>query len=74
MTVQDIEKELMKLDVMTRAKLASRLLESLDELSVEENEKLWTEEALRRHEAIIKGKAKSRKAHTVINSAKARFK
>ncbi len=40
MSLQNIGKELMKLDVMTQAKLASRLLESFDELSGEKNEKL----------------------------------
>jgi hypothetical protein len=33
MTVKEIEKELLKLDVRSRAKLAVRLLHSLDELS-----------------------------------------
>ena len=52
MTVQNIEKQLMKLDANSRAKLASRLLSSLDNLSEDENEKLWAQEALRRHEGV----------------------
>ena len=74
MTVQNIEKQLMKLDVSSRAKLASRLLSSLDDLSEVENEKLWAREALRRHEDLLRGKAKSRSAEAVLKSARARLK
>lgn len=45
MTVQNIEKELLGLDLKSRAKLASKLLQSLDDLSESEIEKLWVEEA-----------------------------
>ncbi len=41
MTVQNIEKQLIKLDVNSRARLATFLLSSLDDLTDEENEKLW---------------------------------
>jgi hypothetical protein len=74
MTVQRIEKQLMKLDANSRAKLASRLLSSLDELSEEENERLWAQEALSRHEDLIRGKAKSRPADVVLKSARARLR
>jgi Putative addiction module component len=74
MTIQRIEKEIMKLDSNSRAKLASRLLSSLDELSEDENEKLWAEEALRRHEDLLRGKAKSRPAGAVLRNARARLK
>ncbi len=74
MTVQHIEKQLMKLDANSRAKLASKLLSSLDELSEHENEKLWAEEALRRHEDLLRGKAKSRPADAALKSARARLK
>ena len=74
MTVQHIEKQLMKLDANSRAKLASKLLSSIDELSEHENEKLWAEEALRRHEDLLRGKAKSRPADVALKSARARLK
>jgi len=74
MTVQNIERQLMKLDSRTRAKLASRLLVSLDELSDEENEQLWAQESLRRHKELIKGKATSRPANIVFREARARLK
>ena len=74
MTVQNIEKQLMKLDVNSRAKLARKLLTSLDELSDDENEKLWAQEAFRRHDELIHEKAKSRPAVIVFKNSKAQLK
>jgi hypothetical protein len=69
MTVQQIEKQVLKLDANSRAKLASKLLSSLDELSDAENENLWGEEAVRRHNELSRGKAKSRSAEVVFKNA-----
>ena len=74
MTVQNIEKQLMRLDTSSRAKLASILLSSLDDLSDAENETLWAEEAFRRHNDLVKGSAKSKPAGIVFNNARARLK
>jgi hypothetical protein len=74
MTVQHIEKQLMKLDPDSRAKLASKLLSSLDELSEEENEKLWAQEAFQRHEDLLRGKAKSRSVDVALKSARAQLR
>jgi hypothetical protein len=74
MADQNIEKKLMKLDVNSRAKLASKLLTSLEDLSEDEIEKLWAEEAFRRDEELNKGKAKLIDAGIVFKSARARFK
>jgi hypothetical protein len=51
-----VEKEALGLPVARRAKLAQRLLESLDALSPEEAEKLWLVEAGRRAQEIDAGK------------------
>ena len=48
MTFPDLASEALKLPPDERARLAEALLESLDELTAEENEKLWLEEARRR--------------------------
>jgi putative addiction module component len=48
MRTEDIEVEALKLDPQARARLAKKLLESLETLSDEENERLWAEEADRR--------------------------
>jgi len=74
MTVQNIEKQLMRLDTSSRAKLASILLSSLDDLSDAENETLWAEEAFRRHNDLVKGSAKSKPADIVFKNARARLK
>ncbi|MDP2886550.1 MAG: addiction module protein [Ignavibacteria bacterium] len=74
MTVQNIEKQLMRLDANSRAKLASILLSSLDDLSDAENETLWAAEAFRRHNALVKGRAKSIPVDIVFKNARARLK
>jgi hypothetical protein len=48
MSVERIEEEALKLDPRSRARLAGKLLESLESLSDEENAQLWAEEAQRR--------------------------
>ena len=47
MKLEELESEALKLDLSSRAKRASKLLESLDELSEAEAERLWVEEAQR---------------------------
>ena len=46
--VDDLEKDLLRLDHRVRARLAHVLLASLDALTDDENERLWVEEAERR--------------------------
>ena len=48
MSVEEIEAEALRLGRRARARLAGKLLESLEDLSDEENEQLWAEEAERR--------------------------
>lgn len=47
--LEEIESELLQLDRQTRATLAQRLLESLDDVSEEEYDQLWAEEAEARY-------------------------
>lgn len=49
----------MNLDVRDRAALAEKLLASLEELSEEEAERLWAEEAQRRLDEYRAGRAKA---------------
>ncbi len=70
MTVKQIEKELLKLDTRSRAKLAEKLLHSLDNLTSAENEKLWAEEALRRHRELTGKKSKGKSAEKVFREAR----
>ena len=48
MSVDKIEAEALRLDRRARARLAVKLLESLEDLSDEENDQLWAEEAEQR--------------------------
>ena len=48
MSLNELEAEALKLDPKARARLAGKLLESLENLSEEENTRLWAEEAQRR--------------------------
>ena len=48
MTIREIESEALRLNPSDRAKLAERLLDSLETLSDEENARLWADEAERR--------------------------
>lgn len=61
----------MKLAVEDRARLAERLILSLDAPSEEENLLLWVEEAERRLQELRSGQAKERSAREVFRRAKA---
>jgi phosphopantetheine adenylyltransferase len=52
MSFAALEKQALKLPIEERAKLAQRLLESLDEVSEAEAEQLWLDVAARRAEEI----------------------
>jgi hypothetical protein len=73
MTVEDLEAAALKLDAKARARLAGRLLESLDELSPDENESIWVEEAQRRAAALDAGGLSARAAAEVFRAARARI-
>ena len=51
MSTEELEVEALKLAPQERARLAEKLLESLENLSEDENAKLWAEEAKRRDQA-----------------------
>ena len=73
MSIEEIETAALQLEPKARARLANRLLESLDELSPEENERVWAEEAQRRAEAMDAGTLASRSAEDVFRDAQARI-
>ena len=52
MQLDEIVTEALKLHPRSRAQLAGTLLESLDELTDEQNEEIWAEEAARRDLAM----------------------
>lgn len=66
MKVTELESEVLKLDPPTRARLAEVLLRSLDELSEEEVEALWLDEAERRERAWDAGDVEGIPAEQVM--------
>ena len=73
MKLEELEAEALKLDPSSRARLAEKLLGSLETLSDAENERLWAAEALRRHQELERGTAKSRPADDVFREAHERL-
>ena len=62
MSIDDLEAAALKLDPKARARLAERLLDSLEQLSPDENARIWAEEAQRRAEALDAGLLSSQPA------------
>ena len=74
MNIDEIEAEVLKLDPQVRARLARKLLESLETLSDEENERLWAEEADRRDADWDSTPGSTRPAADVLRDARARLR
>jgi Putative addiction module component len=73
-STEDLEIELLKLPASDRARLAEKLLESLEHLSDEENARLWAEEAKRRDQAWDANLTMGRRSDEVFSDARARLK
>ena len=74
MSSDEIEAEALKLDPQARARLAKKLLESLETLSDEENECLWAEEADWRDADWDSAPGDARPAAEVLREARAKLK
>ena len=70
--LKDIAAEALELPLNARAELASRLLESLDDLSEEENEQLWAQEAERRYAEYKAGRIEAVPAEEVFERLRSR--
>lgn len=66
---EEVLRTALSLSVQDRASLAEKLLASLDELSEEEAERLWTDEAERRLREYRAGRAKGVSADEVFQKA-----
>lgn len=73
MGIDELETEALKLDPSSRARLAERLLESLEALSEEENARLWAEEAERRDRAWDADESQGRPSSEVFRDARGRL-
>lgn len=74
MSTEELEVEALKLAPQDRARLAEKLLQSLESLSDDENARLWAEEAQRRDQAWDADPAMGRPAADVFRDARARLK
>jgi putative addiction module component len=74
MSSDELEIEALKLAPRDRARLAERLLQSLETLSDEENARLWAEEAERRDRAWDADPSIGRPAGDMFRGARARLK
>jgi len=74
MSREEIEAEALKLDPKGRARLAEKLLESLEDLSESENARLWADEADRRNAEWDARTKVGRPAAAVLASARAKLK
>lgn len=73
MGIKELEAAALKLEPKARARLAGRLLDSLEDLSPEENARVWAEEAQRRADALDAGSLTARSAEDVFRDAQARL-
>ena len=74
MSMKEIEAAVLKLVPRDRARLAGKLLESLENLSDEENEMIWAEEADRRDGSWVSSKERGRSATSVLRRARAKLR
>ena len=70
--LEDVAAEALELPLTARAELASRLLDSLEEISEEESDALWAEEAEQRYAAYKDGDIKAAPAEQVFAKLRSR--
>lgn len=74
MGINELEAEVLKLDPRARARLAGKLLESLEDLSEEENARLWAEEAQQRDAEMDANPNSAVPAEEVFRDVRAKLK
>lgn len=57
--LEEVAPAALSMNVESRAALAKRLLDSLDDLSAEEYERMWAQEGARRYQQLKAGTARS---------------
>jgi hypothetical protein len=72
LTIEQLESEALRLDIAARARLVQKLLLSLDDLSEEENERLWLREAEARRQELIAGDVQAVDGDTVMKNVAAK--
>lgn len=69
-----IEMEALKLPTKSRARLAEKLIYSLEKDGYTENERVWARGSMKRYEAMAAGKVKGIPAAKVLRDVRARLK
>ena len=72
--IHELESQLMQLEPHARAALAKTLLASLDDLSDDEYERLWAEEAEARYADFLAGRTSAVDGDDVFARARARLR
>ena len=72
--IKDIESEALRLSIAERAELAKRLIESLDDISEDENDHLWAQESERRYSEYKAGRITAIPAEEVFARVRSRKK
>jgi hypothetical protein len=73
MTPEELEAQALELDPKARARLAGKLLKSLEDLSEAENAQLWADEAARRDADVDAHPESARPADAVLRDARSRL-
>ena len=74
MSNEEFEAEALKLEPGARARLAGKLLESLDDLSTNEIDRLWAEEARRRDVEMDTEPGSGKSASDVLREVRSRLR
>jgi putative addiction module component (TIGR02574 family) len=72
--VRELEAQLLQLEPHTRAALAKTLLASLDDLSDDDYDQLWAEEAEARYADFLAGRTSAVDGDEVFSRARARLR
>ena len=66
LTVAELTQEAMQLPSLLRAQLAQRLVESLDLSEIDQIERIWATEAIRRRDEVRSGRVQPIDGETVL--------
>ena len=70
LTIDQLQREAMRLSATSRALLAEKLVESLDEAELDQIQKRWVAEALRRRDEVRSGRVKPIPGGQVLDEAR----
>jgi putative addiction module component (TIGR02574 family) len=72
LTIDQLEREAMRLSATSRALLAEKLVESLDDAELDQIQKRWVAEALRRRDEVRSSRVKPIPGEQVLDEARRR--